>query len=217
VQSPEAERMFAAAGCRCQFLANGVDCQKYVPVSDETKQELRKKHHLETRAPVVLHVGPLRKWRNSAVLAELSQRGGCQVVAIVPTSNPSDKELVRKLKEAGCIVRQSYYENIEEIYALSDYYLFPATHKLGSIEAPLSVLEAMACNLRVITTRYGALPFLFHKGDGLYFADNGDILSVFDGIKAGNGQVHTRDKVLPHSWKSIAGKLEQIYEEAISR
>ena len=66
--------------------------------------------------------------------------------------------------------------NIEEVYALSDCYVFPTPpmNKINSIEIPLSVLEAMACNLSVITTKFGALPKVFEEGDGLIFVDDGE-------------------------------------------
>jgi len=58
-----------------------------------------------------------------------------------------------------------YIKKIEEIYQLSDCYIFPITFEGGGISILLSVLEAMACNLPVVTTKFGGLPAIFKGGD----------------------------------------------------
>ena len=55
---------------------------------------------------------------------------------------------------------------------MSDCYVFPTVHKKACIETPLSVLEAMACNLPIVSTRFGALPTIFNEGSGLFFTEN---------------------------------------------
>lgn len=218
VQSLRTERMFNSAGCRTVFLPNGVDSQRFIPVSSEVKRTLKAKYQVDTTKAIVLHVGPLRKWRNIDILGKVQQHEDNQVIAIASTTNPSEKEACQQLKQAGCMVWQTYLENIEEVYALSDYYIFPPTYKLGSIEVPLSVMEAMSCNLQVISTKYGALPRLFTEGEGLYFADRDvDLVSLLKRVKTDNRQVKTREKVLTYTWGSIAERLEQIYSEVIKK
>ena len=54
-------------------------------------------------------------------------------------------------------MKMSYIPEVEDIYRLSDLYLFLAESDTAAIEVPLSVLEAMACNLPVICTPFGGL------------------------------------------------------------
>jgi glycosyltransferase involved in cell wall biosynthesis len=116
------------------------------------------------------------------------------------------------LVKGGCLVWRSYLPNVEEIYALADCYVFPTTHKQNSIEHPLSVMEAMSCDLPVISTRFGALPELFSPGQGLYFADTEEeFISSLEAMGTDETVIRTREKVLPYSWGKVARRLENIY------
>ena len=214
VQSSQAERMFGAAGCKTVFLPNGVDIERFSPVSSEDKRKLRTKYRVKSDKTVLMHVGPLKKSRNIDLLIKMQQRGDNQVIAVASTSNPSEEAASEQLRQSGCIVWETYFENIEEVYGLSDYYIFPVTYKLGSIEIPLSVLEAMSCNLPVLATRYRALPRLFSEGGGLYLTD-GDAGSIplLEKIKVDPEPVATRAKVLDLTWQKVTDRLEQIYGE----
>lgn len=217
VQSRGTEEIFTNAGCRTEFLPNGVDIEEFTPASPELKQDLRKKYKLDLAKPLVLHIGPLRKWRNTDVLEKIQLQGGNQIIAVASTTNPSEKKVCEQLRKAGCIVWQTYFSHVKEMYALSDYYIFPPTYKLGSIESPLSVMEAMSCNLPVISTRYGALPRMFKEGDGLYFAERDtDLIPLLERVKTSNQVVKTREKVLAYTWESIAEKLERMYTDVVN-
>ena len=128
---------------------------------------------------VVLHVGHIRSNRNLEVFKQLQKIPGLQVVIVGGTTNPVDEELENRLKFAGCKVFHRYIKDISNLYKMADLYIFPTKYRhdfypqsyneTGAIDFPLSVLEAMACNLFVITTRFGALPRVFVEGKGLSF------------------------------------------------
>jgi len=213
IQSYETEEIFKNVGCKTEFLPCGVDVKKFKPATEETKEELRDKYGIDQDKFVILHIGSIKEGRNVQLLEKL-QNEKDQVIIIGAISTGIDKNLTQKLKKSGCLVWAEYFKNIEEIYALSDCYLFPTSpeNKLSAIEMPLSVLEAMSCNLPVITTKFGALPRAFEEGDGLFFVENeNDIFTVLERIKNTNMKVKTREKVLPYSWENIGKKLEKIY------
>jgi glycosyltransferase involved in cell wall biosynthesis len=89
-------------------------------------------------------------------------------------------------------------------------------NKQASIEVPLSVLEAMSCNLPVITTRFGALPTTFEKGQGLVLFDSERGLRPELSRARNHPEVRTRDKVLPYSWGSIRERLDAIYQRLLT-
>ena len=221
VQSDEMDRMFKVLGCETEFLpVGGVDPEKFNPNLKKNKDELREKYGVDKNKFVILHVGSIKRGRNVLLLKELQGRNNNQVVIVGPVSTGTHQEVLHQLEEAGCIVWRKYFENVEEIYALSDCYVFPIVLKkdsmgrasADSIEMPLSVLEAMACNLQVITTKFGALPRIFEGGDGLFFADSvDDFIVALESIKCNNIAIKTREKVVPFSWEGIGKKLEENY------
>lgn len=213
-QSYENERMFTNFGCQTKFLPNGVDTRKFIPVSPNIKHGLREKYQLPEEKFIILHVGPIKGGRNIQIFNELNRDEDNQVLIIGSTTTPMERDAFLSLKNGGCLVWRTYFENIEEIYALSDCYVFPTTDKLNCIEMPLSVMEAMSCNLPVISTRYGALAGVFSEGEGLLYAKKDeDFTYLLKKIKNDNKEVKTRKKVLPYSWANIANNLEEIYKE----
>jgi glycosyltransferase involved in cell wall biosynthesis len=79
-------------------------------------------------------------------------------------------------------------------------------------------MEAMACNLPVVSTRFGALPRVFPEGGGLFFVDKPeDIPRYVEELGSSSVEIKTREKVLPYSWESIVDRLERIYEGLLSR
>jgi len=161
-----------------------------------------------------LHVGSIKEGRNLQILGEM-QGNTNQALIIGSSSTKIERTTQSELEERHCLVWTEYFRHIEEIYALADCYVFPTTDKTASIALPLSVLEAMACNLPVISARFGALPEVFGEGDGLIFADKeDDFLKGLKKIK-NDLEVKTREKVLPYSWEKVVPKLEEIYTDMI--
>jgi glycosyltransferase involved in cell wall biosynthesis len=220
-QDYETEKMFMNFGCKTKFLPNGVDTEKFVPVSKNVKEKLRKKYQIDTKKFVILHVGHIIKERNLQIFDKIQNKEN-QVFIVASTRPPrkrfynymkTDQKLYESLKKSGCIVWKGYIKNIEEIYALADCYIFPVK-KGYSILSPLSALEAMSCNLPVISTKFGGLTRIFEEGEGLFFIDKEEeFIDVLEKIKNTGTNINTKEKVLSYSWKNIGIKLEEIYFE----
>lgn len=223
VPSYEVGKDFKRARCKTKFLpCGGVDIARFTPVTSIAKSKMREKYAIEKEKFMILHIGSINEGRNVQLLEEL-QKGDNQVLVAGSTSAEIDWNVYQRLVDAGCLVWTKYIENIEEIYALSDCYVFPVLPKkdmLGrnitsSIEMPLSVLEAMSCNLPIISMRFGALPDVFEEGDGLFFAEKEkNFANALKEIKKGL-DIKTREKVLLHSWESVGGRIEEIYGRLI--
>jgi glycosyltransferase involved in cell wall biosynthesis len=181
-----------------------VELERFTPVSEFHKERLRRCHDVPLDAFVVLHVGHINASRGIHLLEEIQGQGDVQVVLVGSTSTPHDVELSQQLERAGIIVRREYIEDIQEIYQLSDCYLFQVSSEQAAIELPLSVLEAMACNLPIITTRYGALGDLFPEGDGLVFAQTPEeVLTALCALKRDHLHPQTRRLVQAFSWENV--------------
>jgi glycosyltransferase involved in cell wall biosynthesis len=223
VQSYETEKVFKKLGCKTEFLPCGVDTTRFTPYTMEAKNEFKEKYGINKEKFIILHIGSIKKGRNIQLFEKL-QKENNQVVIVGSTSTGINQKTYQQLMRKGCLIWINYFERIEEIYALSDCYVFPVVpkkdimgrHIADSIEMPLSVLEAMSCNLPVITTKFGALFRVFNNGEGLFFVDgeNG-FVDAIERIKKKDIDVKTREKVLPYTWKNVVERLEKIYEELV--
>jgi glycosyltransferase involved in cell wall biosynthesis len=212
VQSDDSENFFRSINYNARFLANGVDTERFVPIDANRRNEIRKKYGFNEEDFIVLHVGPIKRGRNQMSLAQLKD---IKLLLIVSLTNPSEEKAYQDVVNTHAIVWKRYFPNVEEVYAMSDVYIWPAFEKFHGIEMPLSVLEAMSCNLPVITTKYGALKRVFQeKNDGLIFVNKEEqILEAIMVIKNRSIKINTREKVRMFSWKNIANEVGHIYEE----
>lgn len=224
-QSEKFEKFFIGKGCKVVFLPNGVDCQKFSPVSNDQKMLLRRKFNIAEKLKILLHVGHIKSNRKLEIFEKIQQIDGIQIIIVGGTAQKSDNQIKHELKKSGIRIIHEYIEDISEIYKLADLYVFTiqdtgenmpeSYNQVGAIDLPLSVFEAMACNLPVITTRFGALPRLFHESDGFYYASNeGQILSLIENFSF-NDSYNTRKKVLPFDWEHIVDSMETQYKRLL--
>ena len=217
VQSKKSDRLFKSIGCETRFFPNGVDIEKFKPKSQDAMQRLRDEFGVPMHSFVVLHLASMRKQRNLDVFKTIQRQEGYQVVVVARENEAGGKQLVRELHEAGCFVWRKHFQNIEDIYSMANCYVFPTIEPKACIETPLSVLEAMACNLPVVTTRFGALPDAFSEGSGLAFVDHVEqIPSILNAMRDQGLNVDTRSLVEPYSWNALAENLVGIYKRLLS-
>lgn len=216
-QSNGSEKMFIDLGCKTEFLPSGVDVEKFIPVSKEVKKELRGRYDIDEDKFIILHVGSVKEGRGIEIFKNIQTKGD-QVIIVGNKSMGVEKQIFWGIKESGCKIWIKYFNNIEEIYVLSDCYVFstPPMNKTNSIEIPLSIVEAMSCNLPVITTKFGALPRIFKEGDGLIFVNREEeFIDALKKIKKADRDIKTREKVLPYAWENIVERLEKVYEKLV--
>ena len=225
-QSIKFEDFFKEKGCLVEFLPNGVNCDKFAPVSEKEKLNLRKQFGLTEHMKIVLHVGHIKTNRNLDLFREIQKIENVQVVIVGSITETSDEKLKNDLQKAGIKVFNKLYNDISEFYKMADLYIFQlkdtgtklpdSYNQVGAIDMPLSVLEAMACNLPVITTNFGALTRIFDAGEGLLFCDTDvEILEAINSALA-NGNSNTRQKVIPYHWGRVIEQLESIYQYTIT-
>jgi glycosyltransferase involved in cell wall biosynthesis len=207
VQSAQTLAQAWALGWRTLQIPPGVDTDMFHPVLPDEKQRLRLKHELPLDAFVVLHAGHLNRRRGVTSLAAITDLA-CPVLA-ASTSTPQDEALAGELRRAGVLLITRYVPYIAELYQAADAYLFPVPPNPfdpSAIDLPLSVLEAMACNLPILATRFGALPDVWSDRPGVIFWDN------VAGLRAGVARlrehpVDTRPLAEPYNWQAVAKRI----------
>ena len=209
VQSQKSESFFKQLNYKTKFVPNGVDLEKFIPVEKEVKSKIRKQYGFAQNDFIILHVGPLKIGRNQRSLIKIPD---AKILLVVSMTNPSEEAAYQELKNENVIIWKRYIPNIQEIYALADVYVWPSIEEFNGIEIPLTVLEAMSCNLPVITTRYGGLERILQDGDGLFFIDEPEhINKLILQIKSDNSRLATRKKLESLSWKNIANEIAHVY------
>ncbi|HEX5163782.1 MAG TPA: glycosyltransferase family 4 protein [Thermomicrobiales bacterium] len=209
VQSSANQEYLEGIGCRAAVIHSGVDAETFQPVDDERRHALRVQYGITGESPVVLHVGHLQAGRGIAILGERVRSGGCQVLLVASSSTTQEEAVRRQLEQAGVRIVSEYLPRIEELYQLADCYVFPVATTDNAIEVPLSVLEALACDLPVVTTRFGGLPAMFPgpSHPGLVFVATPAEL-VSETLRLCRQRVSgLRPLSLPYSWEAAANGL----------
>ncbi len=185
----------------------GLDNERFRPVAD--KRALREKYGVPQDRTVLLHVGHIRESRNVRWLLDVQRKmPELVVITVGSTSTDRDDAMRQELSDGGLILFTDYVAEIQELYQLSDVYCFPVLKSDAAMELPLSVLEAMATNLPILTTRFGRLPEQFEEDNGYhYIASSEDIVrQLRDGFGSGT-ECGNRDKIQRYTWRAVVENL----------
>ncbi len=212
-QSAVTARQAQRLGWRMTQLTPGVDLAAFRPASGTQKQALRRAFSLPEEAFIVLHAGHLNRSRGVTDLLALTDLA--LPVLAASTSTPHDMNLVNELRAGGVRVLDHYIPRIAELYAAADAYLFPVPPDPlapSSIDVPLSVLEAAASDLPIITTRFGALPELWPMGESahsgvFYYDDTTGLRQIVTYVRSLPTPCSTRRLAEPFGWEGIASRL----------
>jgi len=197
-------------GVNTAVLALGVDAGKYREFEPAEKNQLRKKYGIEEPAKVLLHVGHIRQSRNLDWLIRIKRLSPeMNIIVVGSTTTEREHEMAEALEKGGIKVIREYLPCIEELYGLSDYYIFPVLKDDAAIETPLSVLEAMASNLPVLTTHFGSIPDTFKEDEHFRFIESPEdaVKYIQSGFLFPCGN---RSKISPFTWDKISEQLAQI-------
>ena len=212
-QSRRTVDLLRSLGCRTSLLPPAVDSQRFCPASPTEKAALREKHAIPHAATVIAHVGHLEDKRGLSQLAALQAAHGYHVIVVGSTSTRQDAAVKQVLRSTQATVVDTYVPRIEDIYHLSDVYLFLAEDDTAAIELPLSILEAMACNLPVVCTPFGGLPDFFKEGAGFhYWRGQTDIVDTVSA--ALSAPCTTRALVESRTWPALARALLHPVQES---
>lgn len=197
---------------RVEYLKTGIDTERFYPVNEEKKRELKGLYGLDPEKPVVLHVGHMKYGRGVSELLKIQK--DIQILLVTSTLFKADAsdELRKSLLEKNRIkLIEDYLPNIEEIYQLSDAYFFPVTQAGNCIDIPLSCLEAAACGIPVVTTDFGDMRN-FKNCSGFYVIDDLEADSINKALQFAlcNRDCRTRDAIMDYDWNNSAERLAKL-------
>lgn len=215
-QSQQNIKQMTSLGIKASLIPPAIDLDSFKPLpSAAEKKKLRDKYKVPEDSFVFLHVGHLNAGRNIEMLTGVDYGENGKLIVVGSSSTKQDKTMTARLQSRGVHVIDWYVDAIHEIYQMSDCYLFPVIAAGEAIDMPLSVLEAMACNLPVISTPFGGIPDAFSAGEGLLFAsgenDFQELIYKAREVKT----IDMRKKVQIYSWDNLAQSILREMERVI--
>jgi glycosyltransferase involved in cell wall biosynthesis len=215
VQSERTRGLLEGLGYRTTFSTPGVDTDRFRPVDGATGDALRRRYGIPSDSYAILHVGHLRRERNVQALSALQHGDGNQVIVVGSSSTRQERALVGELIQAGVHVIDEYISDIAQVYQMADCYVFPTRSEMSAIDVPLSVLEAMACDLCVVTTPFGGLPALFEGGPGFRYVEGAAEMPQAVAACKRVERPGTREMVAPYTWSRAARRTLQTICETL--
>ena len=157
---------------RVHLIPNSVDTKRFVPVQSAEKISLRKKLNLSKDATIAIYTGRLVSYKGLPLLLKvwndirnkykkslllLAGTGGLDI-------HNCEDELRAYVNDNGLedhVLFTGTIRNVHEYLQASDIFVFPTENDAF----PSSVVEAMACELPVITTPVGAIKTIVTDGE----------------------------------------------------
>ncbi len=188
--------------------STGVNLEKFKQTDTSLKIQLRAKYGFRSDEKIILHVGHIKKTRNIEVLKSMIPFG-YKIVIIGSTTTIADYDFQKYLEGIGFYIIRKFIPNIQEFYQLADIYIFPVSSFDNAIEFPLSILEAIACNIPVLSTRFGGLVDFFNENKYFQFFDNEhDLIQKANKLSL-NPPEDNRNKIIKQfSWDNILQQIE---------
>lgn len=204
-------------GLRAELIWTGADTRRFRPPISGEKEELRRSLAIGQDQFVVFHVGHLFENRNLRALAPLALVPGVTVLVLAShfRREPESSELSRALEASGVRLLFGHRPNVEQLYRLADCYVFPTVQHDGAVATPLSVVEARASGLPVVTRRFRALGERVGRELGVHLVDSDDELRRFVlALKEGQTRPERPGGPLPaaYSWQGVARRLLDVMD-----
>lgn len=197
----------------------GINTSKFHEITASEKYALKKELGLPLDKIIVLHVGHLNTGRNLTVLNQLKDADDIFPLVVGSSTVNTDVDLVGILKKHDVKVLSGYLPEVEKYYMAADCYIFPTINTNFAIQIPLSVLEAIACRIPVLSTRYEALPFFLKETPPLL-----NYVDSFEGLDKIVRKLHDDFKQIDSfevidlnrfEWENIAKELHEFYKNLL--
>ena len=161
--------------------------------------------------------------KGTDVLLEVARKAAAAIPNFhLVMGGPGWEKEVRDLQAMGVSVSATGFmrkTDIPALYSALDVYLLTSRVEGG----PCTILEAMACEAAVVSTRVGAVPQWIVDGVNGYSADVGDVEGLLAAFVALNRSPQHRASIvregrftaIAHSWGKTLAPLEGVYDALI--
>jgi len=202
-------------------IPNFVDLEKF----RKQKKDHFKKAICPNDEKLLIHTSNFRKVKRIEdvlqVFAKVREQIPAKLLLVGDgPERPKIEQLCRDLEISKCVHFLGKLDAVEEVLSVSDVFLMPSeTESFG-----LAALEAMACEVPVISSNAGGLPELNVQGRTGFLSNVGDIndmvektLIVLDDTKLPTFRANALDRAKEFELSKILPLYEDFYEEILAK
>ena len=133
------------------------------------------------------------------------------------------KEMARKMNLADAVSFPGFLDREQKSREFSAADIYLNTNRIDNM--PVSVLEACACGLPVVSTNVGGMPFLISDGENGLLVENENVAAMVEAIKrlltdSGTAQKICRNAGLvaeKSSWTTLRKSWEKLFAAVLAR
>ena len=210
---------------RIRVVPNGVDASRFFPPTPAVREHWRRRFDLVDRTVFLFSAhNPRLKGLHALLLAFARVMPGRPDLALVAIGKKPDAEILRLVRRQGLEKAVSFPGHVADptpFYWASDAFVLPSWHDACS----LTVLEACACGLPVITTRSNGVADLLTDGhEGRIVERAGDIAALASCL-AELSRPEVRTRMAAHALETArrndfvrnVDAIVRVYDEVASR
>jgi len=205
-------------------IPTGTDLSRFRPGD---KAAARRALGLPESEPIVGIVATLRSWKGHRFLVSAMNNPQLSNARLVIVGDgPQDENLKRQIEELGLqerVLLAGRHDDVVPWLQAFDVFALPST---GNEGVPQALMQAMACELPVVTTSAGAIPELASHDETALIVpkENEDALAqaiarMFSERELGKrlGATARRAVAAKHSTEAMLANMEEVYREAAIR
>lgn len=163
------------------IIAPFIDNERFQPISQKSRRDLRKKFHLKHDDRALLYPGEYSRleamgllWKTFIKLKQSEAQAKkknpglktkCRLIVACRIKSKEDKIKEEKFKKlvslspyAEDVIFLGKIERPERMYQMADLTVFPVKKMDGKFDFPFVLLESLACGTPILTSNIGALP-----------------------------------------------------------
>ncbi len=221
------EEKIGSAG-RMARIYSGIEMDRFHPVSEEEKKNLKRKWGLHEQDAVIGIVSKLWEGKGHALLIRAfkkirREKPQARLVIVGEGSlMESLRDLVTRLELSDAVIFTGFLEDVPQILATFDVAVLPSYFEgMGRV-----LLEAMAMEKPVVGTAVGGIPDLIEQGLNGYLVSPGSekelaaaVLKILDdkSLALEMGQAGRRKMTDRFSAESMVQSIENVYSELLKK
>lgn len=172
-----------------QMIPNSVDTNRFYPVKPDVRCELRQKLGLPIENKIIIYTGRLVSYKGLPLLLrvwkEIEHTHKNVSLLLVGAGGLDIHNCEAELKEyvsKNCLQKSVHFtgnvRNVHEYLQASDIFVFPTENEAFGI----SLIEAMACGLPVISTPVGGVKDILQHKDNSLVVGSGNFQELHDAL-----------------------------------